>query len=62
MQRERELLTPQEVAQIFRVDLKTVSRWAQSGKLPYIRTPGNRRRFPAETVWALARGEETKSE
>jgi excisionase family DNA binding protein len=55
---EQELLTPAEVAEIFRVDLKTVSRWAQSGKLPYIWTPGNRRRFPADKVWALARGEQ----
>lgn len=57
MQSDRELLTPQEVADIFRVDLKTVSRWAQTGKLPYIWTPGNRRRFPADEVWRLARGE-----
>ena len=35
-----ELLTPGEVAQLFRVDPKTVTRWAKSGKLTAIRTLG----------------------
>jgi excisionase family DNA binding protein len=42
---DKQLLTPQEVATRFRVDLKTVSRWAKSGRLPGIKTPGNHWRF-----------------
>ncbi len=32
------LLTPAEVASMFRVDPKTVTRWAKAGKLSAIRT------------------------
>lgn len=39
------LLTPAEVAQIFRVDPKTVTRWAQAGKLSSLRTLGGHRRY-----------------
>ena len=35
------LLTPAEVASLFRVDPKTVTRWAKAGKLQSIR-PGRR--------------------
>ena len=35
------LLTPAEVASMFRVDPKTVTRWAKAGKLSAIRTRGN---------------------
>ncbi len=34
------LLTPAEVAALFRVDPKTVTRWAKAGKLSSIRTLG----------------------
>ena len=47
------LMTPSEVARLFRVDAKTVSRWAQEGKLPYIRTLGGHRRYPREEVTRL---------
>ncbi|HUI48351.1 MAG TPA: BldC family transcriptional regulator [Acidimicrobiia bacterium] len=40
-----DLLTPAEVARIFRVSPKTVTRWAVSGKIPAIRTLGGHRRF-----------------
>jgi len=40
-----ELLTPGEVAKLFRVDPKTVTRWANKGKLTSIKTPGGHRRF-----------------
>ena len=40
-----ELLTPAEVARIFRVDPKTVSRWAIAGKISAVRTLGGHRRF-----------------
>jgi excisionase family DNA binding protein len=39
------LLSPREVADLFRVDPKTVTRWAQSGKLASIRTLGGHRRY-----------------
>lgn len=35
------LLTPAEVATMFRVDPKTVTRWAKAGKLTSIRTLGD---------------------
>jgi excisionase family DNA binding protein len=47
------LLTPGEVATLFRVDPKTVTRWAKAGKLDSIRTPGGHRRFRDEDVRAL---------
>jgi len=42
---DRNLLTPAEVAWLFRVDPSTVTRWAKSGKLPFIRTVGGHRRY-----------------
>ncbi|RIK10371.1 MAG: MerR family DNA-binding transcriptional regulator [Acidobacteria bacterium] len=39
------LLTPSEVAAMFRVNPKTVTRWARSGKISAIRTLGGHRRF-----------------
>ena len=39
------LLTPGEVAAMFRVDPKTVTRWARDGKLTSIRTLGGHRRY-----------------
>lgn len=50
---QRPLLTPAEVAAAFRVDPKTVSRWAAAGRLPCTRTLGGHRRFPAGEVAAL---------
>jgi excisionase family DNA binding protein len=47
------LLTPAEVAALFRVDPKTVTRWAKAGKLTSIRTLGGHRRYPADEVHAL---------
>ena len=50
------LMTPAEVAQIFRVDPKTVSRWAMSGRVGSVRTPGGHRRFHSVEVAALLAG------
>jgi excisionase family DNA binding protein len=47
------LLTPAEVAAMFRVDPKTVTRWAKAGKLTPIRTLGGHRRYRASEVNAL---------
>jgi excisionase family DNA binding protein len=51
------LLTPGEVATLFRVDPKTVTRWAASGRITSIRTPGGHRRFRETEVRALLRGD-----
>jgi excisionase family DNA binding protein len=50
------LLTPGEVATLFRVDPKTVTRWASAGRIGSIRTPGGHRRFRESEVRALLRG------
>ena len=47
------LLTPAEVAALFRVDPKTVTRWAQAGKLTSIRTLGGHRRYSESEVREL---------
>ncbi|TDC35674.1 BldC family transcriptional regulator [Micromonospora sp. 15K316] len=47
------LLTPGEVARLFRVDAKTVTRWAQAGLIGSIRTPGGHHRFRESEVLAL---------
>lgn len=52
------LLTPGEVAALFRVDPKTVTRWAAAGRISSIRTPGGHRRFRESEVRALLEGEE----
>jgi excisionase family DNA binding protein len=48
-----ELLTPSQVAALFAVDPKTVTRWAKAGKLTSIRTLGGHRRYRAAEVNAL---------
>ena len=52
------LLTPGEVATLFRVDPKTVTRWASAGRIGSIRTPGGHRRFRESEVRTLLSGEE----
>ena len=47
------LITPAEVASLFRVDPKTVTRWAKAGKLTSIRTLGGHRRYKDSEVKAL---------
>lgn len=53
------LLTPGEVADKFRVDPKTVTRWAAAGRIGSIRTPGGHRRFRESEVRALLEGGDT---
>jgi excisionase family DNA binding protein len=50
---ESEILTPGEVAAMFRVDPKTVTRWARAGKISSVRTIGGHRRFRASEIRAL---------
>ena len=56
------LLTPAEVATLFRVDPKTVTRWAKAGKLTAIRTLGGHRRYRQSEVQALMKAQTSKTE
>ncbi len=47
------LMTPAEVAALFRVSPKTVARWSRAGKLTALRTLGGHRRFRVDEVRAL---------
>ena len=50
---QEKLLSPAEVASLFRVDPKTVTRWAKAGKLTSIRTLGGHRRYKESEVRTL---------
>lgn len=58
--RDDDLLTPAEVAQLFRVDPKTVTRWAKAGKIEHIRTIGGHSRYRYSAVKALLSGNTSK--
>jgi excisionase family DNA binding protein len=47
------LLTPAEIADLFRADVKTVTRWANDGGLTSIRTFGGHRRFREDEILAV---------
>jgi len=53
MSNHEELMTPGEVARLFAVDPKTVSRWANSGKITTVKTLGGHRRFRAAEIRAM---------
>jgi len=55
------LLTPSEVAALFRVDPKTVTRWAKAGKLSSIRTLGGHRRYRESEIRNLIDGSNSRS-
>jgi excisionase family DNA binding protein len=59
---DERLLTPGEVAHTFRVDPKTVIRWAKTGKLNSIRTPGGQRRYRESEVLALLEARQPAAE
>lgn len=48
-----DILTPGEVALLFRADPRTVNRWAREGLLPYFRTPGGQKRFRRSEIMAF---------
>ncbi len=48
-----ELMSPAEVARAFGVDSKTVTRWAEDGKIEYILTLGGHRRYFKSDIVAL---------
>jgi len=47
------LLSPAEVAALFRADPKTVTRWAKAGKLTALPTLGGHRRYRESEVRTL---------
>lgn len=51
--RELKLFTPKEVADLFEVDPKTVTRWAKAGKIKAMRTLGGHRRYREDEVKRL---------
>ncbi len=53
VQSPERLLTPGEVALLFRVDPETVTRWASAGRIGSIRTPGGHRRFRESEIHDL---------
>jgi excisionase family DNA binding protein len=52
---DQRLLTRAEVAAIFQVSPSTITRWAEAGKLPVVKTLGGHRRYNAVVVESLAR-------
>lgn len=59
---ERRVLTSGEVAAMFRVGPKTVTRWATQKLLNSFRTPGGHRRFYEDEVLEFRRSRETKNQ
>lgn len=57
--KEEELLTPGEVAALFRVHPKTATRWATARRIGSLKTPGGHRRFHKAEVLALLRANYT---
>jgi excisionase family DNA binding protein len=57
MNTESNLMKPGEVAKLLRVDAKTVTRWAQAGRLRYTKTPGGHLRLYAVDIDAILNGE-----
>jgi excisionase family DNA binding protein len=50
---EAGFLRPAELADLLSVSPKTVSRWAKEGKLPFLKTLGGHRRYPAAEIERL---------
>lgn len=55
---ESAMMSTGEVARAFDVTPKTVTRWAQTGRLDSVRTPGGHRRFYRAQVdaWLARKG------
>jgi excisionase family DNA binding protein len=49
-----EYLSRGDVARLFGVSLSTVTRWARTGLVPTVRTPGGHYRYPADAVRRVA--------
>jgi putative resolvase len=55
------LYTTGEVAKIFGVSYVTVKKWAYSGKIKYIRTPGGKYRYPESEIKRLSASRHQKA-
>jgi excisionase family DNA binding protein len=53
---DEQILTPGEVAELFKVHPKTVTRWAASGRLPSFQTPGGHNRFRESDIKKILLG------
>jgi len=56
------LLTPGEVASLYRVDPKTVTRWVKAGRLSAFKTPGGHHRFFKDYIYKLLKAGEVKAD
>jgi excisionase family DNA binding protein len=56
------LMTSGEVASVFRVDPKTVTRWAAAGRISSVRTPGGHRRYRESAVRAALAADQGRPE
>jgi len=54
MDADKRYLSRLEVATLFEVSPHTVYRWTREGRLPYVLTPGGRRRYPRDEIQRLA--------
>ena len=54
MDTDKRYLSRLDVATVFDVSPHTVYRWTREGRLPYVLTPGGRRRYPREEIQRLA--------
>jgi excisionase family DNA binding protein len=61
MDNPERLLTVGEVALMFNVAPKTVTRWASTGRIGFIRTPGGHRRFRESEIHGLLAGRPVRS-
>ena len=50
---ELKLLTAQEVADIFRVNVKIIGQWVRDGKLETVKYPGKNHRFSKQYILDL---------
>lgn len=55
---EIKLLRQEEVADLFRVEAKTIARWARLGKIDFVRTLGGHYRFNRDYIYGLLEGGE----
>jgi len=51
---QHRFLSRVEVAALFDVSPHTIYRWTREGRLPYVLTPGGRRRYPREEIERIA--------
>jgi excisionase family DNA binding protein len=52
------LLRPAQAAEALNIDVKTLARWATQGRIHSIRLPSGHRRYYADVIDAIARGEQ----